>query len=304
MCAAVSAARSASSIRIFPTPSSRRRPTNIAATGADTLLAGDLGCLMNMAGKLQREGKEIDVRHVAEVLAGMTDAAADRPVGGRTRARRMERVLDLARSSRRTPARRSTDHDLQKRAEIRRSQISSRAAAKSPTSCRSSRRCATAARDIKNHTLAHLDLYLEAWESSVSDAGRQGALRRDGGGRPRDRARPLPQAGAKTVTKGKSMIGEEIAINDFLEAQRHHAGRNRSRRIHHPAPPRTAVAHHRAGGASQRRRVVEADFRRVHTHLDADRDLRRARRQLLAEARARCATVSWRPMSASPAPIS
>ena len=31
------------------------RPT-IAATGADTLLAGDLGCLMNMAGKLQREG--------------------------------------------------------------------------------------------------------------------------------------------------------------------------------------------------------------------------------------------------------
>jgi L-lactate dehydrogenase complex protein LldE len=26
------------------------------ATGADTLLAGDLGCLMNMAGKLKREG--------------------------------------------------------------------------------------------------------------------------------------------------------------------------------------------------------------------------------------------------------
>ena len=42
------------------------------------LLAGDLGCLMNMAGKLSRDGKPIAVRHVAEVLAGMTD---DPPIG-------------------------------------------------------------------------------------------------------------------------------------------------------------------------------------------------------------------------------
>jgi L-lactate dehydrogenase complex protein LldE len=48
----------------------------IAASGADTLLAGDLGCLMNMAGKLQREGRSIKARHVAEVLAGMTDVPA------------------------------------------------------------------------------------------------------------------------------------------------------------------------------------------------------------------------------------
>ena len=34
----------------------RKKADDIAATGADTLLAGDLGCLMNMAGKLQREG--------------------------------------------------------------------------------------------------------------------------------------------------------------------------------------------------------------------------------------------------------
>lgn len=39
----------------------------------DLLLAGDLGCLMNMAGKLKRQGSKIQVRHVAEVLAGMTD---------------------------------------------------------------------------------------------------------------------------------------------------------------------------------------------------------------------------------------
>jgi L-lactate dehydrogenase complex protein LldE len=43
---------------------------HIAATGADTLIAGDLGCLMNMAGKLKRAGSPIKVRHVAEVLAG------------------------------------------------------------------------------------------------------------------------------------------------------------------------------------------------------------------------------------------
>jgi L-lactate dehydrogenase complex protein LldE len=46
----------------------------IEASGADLLLAGDLGCLMNMAGKLKREGKRVEARHVVEVLAGMTDA--------------------------------------------------------------------------------------------------------------------------------------------------------------------------------------------------------------------------------------
>jgi L-lactate dehydrogenase complex protein LldE len=51
------------------------KATDIVATGADTLLAGDLGCLMNMAGRLARRGDRIRVRHVAEVLAGMTDAA-------------------------------------------------------------------------------------------------------------------------------------------------------------------------------------------------------------------------------------
>jgi L-lactate dehydrogenase complex protein LldE len=43
---------------------------HIQATGADTLIAGDLGCLMNMAGKLKREGSPVKVRHIAEVLAG------------------------------------------------------------------------------------------------------------------------------------------------------------------------------------------------------------------------------------------
>jgi L-lactate dehydrogenase complex protein LldE len=51
------------------------KTADIAATGADTLLAGDLGCLMNMAGKLAREGRAVRVRHVAEILADMTDQA-------------------------------------------------------------------------------------------------------------------------------------------------------------------------------------------------------------------------------------
>jgi L-lactate dehydrogenase complex protein LldE len=54
------------------------KTADIAATGADTLLAGDLGCLMNMAGKLQREGRALKVRHVAEVLA---DMGGDAPIG-------------------------------------------------------------------------------------------------------------------------------------------------------------------------------------------------------------------------------
>ncbi len=46
----------------------------IAATGADTLLAADLGCLMNIAGKLSREGRsDIRVFHPVEILAGMAD---------------------------------------------------------------------------------------------------------------------------------------------------------------------------------------------------------------------------------------
>jgi L-lactate dehydrogenase complex protein LldE len=53
-----------------------RKAANIEATGAETLLAGDLGCLLNMAGKLKRRGAKIASRHVAEVLAGMTDGPA------------------------------------------------------------------------------------------------------------------------------------------------------------------------------------------------------------------------------------
>ena len=57
-----------------------RKTADIETTGANLLLAGDLGCLMNMAGKLKREGSSVEVRHVAEVLAGMTGTP---PIAGK-----------------------------------------------------------------------------------------------------------------------------------------------------------------------------------------------------------------------------
>jgi L-lactate dehydrogenase complex protein LldE len=49
---------------------------NAAACGALVLLAGDLGCLMHIAGRLSRRRSAIEVRHFAEVLAGMTQVPA------------------------------------------------------------------------------------------------------------------------------------------------------------------------------------------------------------------------------------
>lgn len=48
----------------------------IEQTGADLLLAGELGCLMNMAGKLSRRGSAVRCFHTIEVVAGMADGPA------------------------------------------------------------------------------------------------------------------------------------------------------------------------------------------------------------------------------------
>jgi L-lactate dehydrogenase complex protein LldE len=50
----------------------QKKVDHVAGAQPDVLLAGDLGCLLNMAGKLKRQGSGIAVRHVAEVLAGET----------------------------------------------------------------------------------------------------------------------------------------------------------------------------------------------------------------------------------------
>lgn len=74
------------------------------------------------------------------------------------------------------------------------------------------------AREIKNHVLENLDFYLERYEAEMTKRG--GRLHWC---RTPQEARDAVLAicrrlGAKTVTKGKSMVGEEIAINDYLEA--------------------------------------------------------------------------------------
>ena len=53
-----------------------KKTASIAASGAEVVLAGDLGCLMNMAGKLKRLNSKVESRHVAEVLAGMAQGPA------------------------------------------------------------------------------------------------------------------------------------------------------------------------------------------------------------------------------------
>lgn len=48
----------------------------IQATGAQVVLAGDMGCLLNIAGYLKRLASSIKVYHVAEVLAGRANVLA------------------------------------------------------------------------------------------------------------------------------------------------------------------------------------------------------------------------------------
>jgi L-lactate dehydrogenase complex protein LldE len=49
---------------------------SIEASGAGTVLGGDLGCLLNIAGRIKRRGLPLRVMHTAELLAGMGDRPA------------------------------------------------------------------------------------------------------------------------------------------------------------------------------------------------------------------------------------
>jgi L-lactate dehydrogenase complex protein LldE len=55
------------------------KTADVRATGAPILLAGDLGCLLNLAGTIGRDNQPVAVRHVAELLAGITDSVP--PIG-------------------------------------------------------------------------------------------------------------------------------------------------------------------------------------------------------------------------------
>lgn len=63
----------------YPEISERTADDKIAdaeATGAELMLGGDLGCLLHLKGRMQRESINLRVRHVAEVLVGMSDEPA------------------------------------------------------------------------------------------------------------------------------------------------------------------------------------------------------------------------------------
>jgi L-lactate dehydrogenase complex protein LldF len=139
------------------------------------------------------------------------------------------------------------------------------------------------ARDIKNHTLANLDLYLEKWENKVHDAGGHVHWARTAEEARQAIVNICRKAGAKTVTKGKSMISEEINLNAAIEA----AGMTPVEtdlgeyiiQLRNEAP-----SHIIAPAVHLNATQVESDFRRVHTHLDPNRDLSEPV-QLLTEAR-------------------
>lgn len=139
------------------------------------------------------------------------------------------------------------------------------------------------AREIKNHTLKHLDLYIEAYVAKVEASGGVVHFAEDS-----EHARQIfldiaRRRKARTVTKGKTMISEEIGLNEFLEANgitpiETDLGEYIIQlRGEHPS-------HIIAPAVHVNRDQVEADFRRVHVDLDPKRDLT-APETLLGEAR-------------------
>jgi len=139
------------------------------------------------------------------------------------------------------------------------------------------------ARNIKNHVLENLDYYLEQFEDKVTKSGGHVHWCRNS-----DEARQTildicQKANAKTVTKSKSMIGEEIAINDFLETNgvtpiETDLGEYIIQLRHEPPSHIIAPAIHLS------KQQVAETFLKQHVNLDPDRDLDQPR-QLLEEAR-------------------
>ena len=140
------------------------------------------------------------------------------------------------------------------------------------------------ARAIKDHTLAHLDLYLAAYEEKVREGGGFVHYAQDADEANRIIVDLCRSFGAKSATKAKSMIAEEIGLNDALEA----AGVEPVEtdlgeyiiQLRHEAP-----SHIIAPAIHLTKKDVEESFRKAHRGLPANRDLSEPE-ALLAEARA------------------
>ncbi len=140
-----------------------------------------------------------------------------------------------------------------------------------------------AGRDIKAHTLKHLDLYLEAFEKKVVEAGGFVHWAADAAEANGIILNICRVAGARRVTKGKSMITEEVGLNAFLEENGitpvetdlgEYIIQLRGETPSHIIAPAVHV----------NKEQVAADFRRAHTDLDPKRNLEEPV-SLLAEAR-------------------
>ncbi|MHB1217042.1 MAG: LutB/LldF family L-lactate oxidation iron-sulfur protein [Alphaproteobacteria bacterium] len=139
------------------------------------------------------------------------------------------------------------------------------------------------AKAIKDHTLAHLDLYLERFEARVIAAGGQVHWCRDAAEARATILEICRAHDARTVTKGKSMVAEEIGLNDYLEANgvepvETDLGEYIIQLRHEPPSHIIAPAIH-----VNKEEVADA-FRAAHTHLPHGRALEEAP-TLLAEAR-------------------
>jgi len=139
------------------------------------------------------------------------------------------------------------------------------------------------ARDIKNHVLENLDHYLERFEEKVLAAGGQVHWARTSAEAVEAVQEICRSVDAKMVTKGKSMVAEEIGLNEALEADgleivETDLGEYIIQLRKEPPSHIIAPAIHVL------KEQVADDFRQKHTHLDPDRPLSEPR-QLIEEAR-------------------
>ena len=140
-----------------------------------------------------------------------------------------------------------------------------------------------AARDLKNHVLANLDLYLETYERNVAAAGGKVHFARNSAEACETIVNICKAHGAKSVTKGKSMVSEEIGLNAAIEAAGMQAVETDLGEYIIQLRGETP-SHIIAPAVHLTKEQVEGDFRRVHTHLESARDLSEPV-QLLTEAR-------------------
>jgi len=140
------------------------------------------------------------------------------------------------------------------------------------------------ARDIKSHVLAHLDLYLEAYERQVIASGGHVHYARTGEEAAKIIVDLCQERGARSVTKGKSMVSEEINLNHALEKAGMKAIETDLGEYIIQLRKETP-SHIIAPAIHLNKDQIEADFRKAHTHLSPERDLSQAP-HLLEEARA------------------